>query len=292
MLAITSVSAGGSVQASHTAPSGEELANTTYTGIRDHAVALQDGHWAGAPFVTGGSSRPTVGLVKDFRLTGDLNNDGMDEAVVLLWEHSGGSGTRIYIAVAGRHRRETVNLASAFIGDRVQVRSGAIRDGRIEIDVVQQGPDDAACCPTQTATRRWRLDATGLTEEETGFTGQLSLQDLGGESWILTRLTGKQVTPQEPEITLVVGTTRISGNSGCNHYSAVVTTGGIPGELFIEAAGTTYLTCRPEVMTLENRYLDALGRVTRYGFLAGKLLLTWEKDQAIYTMLFKPRTAD
>lgn len=293
LLATAMLAVGASTRAAHTAPTVEELANISYTGIHDHAVTLNDGHWAGTPFVAGGSSRPTVGLVKDFRLTGDLNSDGMEEAVVLLWENSGGSGTRIYIAVAGRRGGESVNLASALLGDRVQVRSGAIRNGKIEILVVQQGPDDPACCPTQTATRRWALAATGLTEAAAGFTGRLSLQDLGAQTWILTRLIRKEVTSEEPEITLVFDTRGISGSSGCNRYFAGLTSGNSTGEpLFTGPAVTTSLICQPEDMALENRYLDALGRVTKHGFLAGKLSLTWQKDRAIYTMLFKPGTTE
>ena len=83
---------------------------------------------------------PSAGLVEHFVLTGDLNGDGRDEAVVLLWENSGGSGTRTYLAAMGRGDGAIVNLGTVLIGDRVQVKTGFIVDGLITLDLIQAGP--------------------------------------------------------------------------------------------------------------------------------------------------------
>ncbi|MDX2437573.1 MAG: hypothetical protein QNL88_11050, partial [Acidobacteriota bacterium] len=83
----------------NSAPNPEELANATYSGLFGDPVTLDDGRWQGAPYVEGGASRPSAGLVRNFVLSGDLNGDGRDEAVVLVWESSGGSGTREYLAI-------------------------------------------------------------------------------------------------------------------------------------------------------------------------------------------------
>ena len=134
-------------------PTHAELANTTFTGLFEDSVQLVDGQWDGEPFVEGGASRPTAGLVDDFILRGDLTGDGSAESVVLIWTNSGGSGTFDYLAAAGREGESVVILDTAELGDRVKVRSGRIVESRIEIDVVQAGPKDAACCPSQMATR-------------------------------------------------------------------------------------------------------------------------------------------
>ena len=47
--------------------------NATYSGIYEHTITLRDGRWEGEPFIKGGASRPAVGLVEDFSLTGDLD---------------------------------------------------------------------------------------------------------------------------------------------------------------------------------------------------------------------------
>jgi len=72
----------------HSAPTLEELKNATYNGFKGHhgPVTLADGRWEGKPYVEGGASRPEVYFVRDFRLIGDVNGDGTDEAVVLLGE--------------------------------------------------------------------------------------------------------------------------------------------------------------------------------------------------------------
>ena len=161
-------------------PNSEELANATYSGIEAAPVQLVDGLWQGEPFVEGGASAPRVGLVEDFLLTGDLNDDGLPETVALLWSSSGGSGTFDYIAVTGRTEEGVQNLATAELGDRVKVRGGRISEGRIVLDVIQAGPEDAACCPTQLATRTWEMQTEGLIEAPTEITGTLSLAEVLG----------------------------------------------------------------------------------------------------------------
>ena len=74
-------------------PLTDAVANMTYSGIYDDDVTLTEGRWEGEPFVADGASRPSVGIIDDFMLTGDLDGDGTDEVVVFLWESSGGSGT-------------------------------------------------------------------------------------------------------------------------------------------------------------------------------------------------------
>ena len=51
----------------------------------------------------------------------------------------------------------------------------------------------------------------------------------------------------------------------------------------------TRMDCPGELMDLESKYLDALSKVTGFSFLAGKLVLTWEKDGNWSAMMFTPR---
>jgi heat shock protein HslJ len=265
------------------------LANMTYSGITDAAITLEDGHWDGQSYMEGGAERPAVGLVEDFLLAGDLDGDGTDEVVVLLWESSGGSGTRSYVASVGRRDGDTVNTGTALVGDRVQVRSGRIADGRIEMDVIQQGPADSACCPSQLARRSWTLDANSLIEREAENTGVLSLDVLAGKEWVLAQLEHDKPVPVQPEVTLVFDAERVTGKSACNRYFAGVTAGDMPGELAVSQAGGTRMACPGEIMDLERSYLEALGNVSRFSFLAGKLVLAWQKDDVTNTMLFVSR---
>jgi heat shock protein HslJ/uncharacterized membrane protein len=270
------------------APTLDELANASYQGIYEEPVRLADGVYEGEPFAEGAASRPRVELVRDFRLTGDVDGEGGEEAVVLLSETSGGSGTRIYLAVVGRREETIVNLATVLIGDRTQIRAARLSDNRVELDVVQPGPEDAACCPSQKASRTWIWRGSELRESRPEITGTLSLADLEGRVWILTHMDREDEVPEEPEITLVVEGLRITGTSGCNRYFSHVEERA-PGEMSMGPIGSTQRACPNAVMELESRFLKALGGAIRYSFFPGGLALTARVDNIYKTLLFVPR---
>ena len=269
-------------------PLTSAVANMSYSGIYDETVTLTDGRWEGVPFVEGGASRPAVGLVDNFTLSGDLDGDGVDEVVIFLWENSGGSGTYEYISAVGSNMGDNINPGTALVGDRVQIRRGRIHNARVELDVVQQGSDDAACCPSQLARRSWKLEAGGLQEDQAEITGTLSISELAGEEWVLTDLKRDKVLPAGSGTTLKFDDGSISGNSACNDYFASVQVGEMPGDLSVSGTGSTRMACPPALMYFENAYLTALGNVTKFGFLNGQLALTWQHDGVVNTMLFKP----
>ena len=278
----------GSVAEESAPPSLEELASATYTGIYEEAITLVEGRWQGEVFVEGGASRPGAGLVDHFALIGDLDGDGREETTVLLWESSGGSGNRLYLAVTGRRHRDIVNLGTALVGDRVQVRSGRIADGRIELDVVQTGPGDAMCCPSQLATRRWALGEGGLIEGEVTTTGVLSLESLRGPEWVLSELGWGEPAPDIAEIMISFHDDKVTGTGGCNRYFAAVT-GGVPGELSFSGMGATRMACPEPAMDLERRYLNILAGALSYNFLGGRLVLSCDTDGGPVALLYERR---
>lgn len=262
-----------------------ELAHATYTGIMDAPVTLIDGRWEGEPFVEGGASRPSVGLIDHFVLSGDVNGDGLDEAAALLWESSGGSGTRLYLAVMGRRDGDIENFGTALIGDRVQIRSGRLEDRKITLDVVRAGPEDAACCPTEKARVAWALNEDGLSQIADETIGTLSLVDLGGHEWVLTELGHEHPLPEDIEISLLFQDDRVSGRSGCNSYFAGVTAQK-PGELAFNGMGATRMACPEPVMDLEGRYLQSLAGASSYSFLAGRLVLNCNTEDGSTSLVF------
>jgi len=278
----------GSVAGEPDAPSLEELASATYTGIYDEAITLVEGRWQGEVFVEGGASRPGAGLVDHFALIGDLDGDGREETTALLWESSGGSGNRLYLAVTGRRHRDIVNLGTALVGDRVQVRSGRIADGSIELDVVQAGPEDAMCCPSQLATRRWALGEDGLVEGEVTITGTVSLETLAGPEWVLSALGWDEQVPDAAEITIVFHDDKVTGTSGCNRYFAAVTSD-VPGALVFSGMGATRMACPEPAMDLERRYLNILAGASNCSFLGGRLVLSCNTDNGPVALIFTRR---
>jgi heat shock protein HslJ len=88
------------------------------------------------------------------------------------------------------------------------------------------------------------------------------------------------------KVTLVFSNGRVSGHSACNRYFGSVVENGGPGEIALSQLGSTRMACPPEATELEDRYLQALQHVARFGFLNGKLVLTWQQDDSVNHMLF------
>ena len=90
--------------------------------------------------------------------TGDLTDDDVEEAVVLLAQNSGGSGLFLYFAIVSNHGGAPDHIATIDLGDRIKVVSLDIEEGKLIAELVEHGPDDPMCCPTMKARREWRLD--------------------------------------------------------------------------------------------------------------------------------------
>jgi len=251
-----------------------DAANATYLGIYDEPVSLRDGSFEGASFVEGGASRPRVELVPEFTVTGDLIGNGSEQTVVLLEENSGGSGSFGYLAVLTGAATDLAGVTTASLGDRVQIRSAVIEEQELRIQVVQTGQDDAACCPSVKALRRWTLEQSRLVEGGAEIVGTLSIADLEKVEWRLERMDGVTELPADSAITLEFDSGRIAGQSGCNRYMGAAQAGGMPGELSFGQTAGTMMACPEPLMQLERTYLGALGQVARYGFKAGRLVLT------------------
>ncbi|MEJ2311509.1 MAG: META domain-containing protein [Gemmatimonadales bacterium] len=273
-------------------PTLEELENATYQGFEDPAsVTLTDGSWTGEPYAEDADSRPEITLVRRFRTTGDLDRDNQDEAITLLNLASGGAGQFLYLAVVDRRDGRPVNVATQLIGDRVQVRRVRIEGPTVYLDVVQAGPEDAACCPGELATLGWELlpeggmKVIGVTEEP----GRLSLETIGDTRWVLREWSLGETAPEEPAVTLRYDDERFTGTSGCNQYFAAVTLGEMPGEVSVGRIGSTRMACPEPETAVETRFLSLLERVNTYGFMAGDLMLGYSTDDGSGAMIFERR---
>jgi heat shock protein HslJ len=280
--------------AAQPAPTLHELRNTTYKGVEEAggAFTLVNGKWEGKPYEPGGSSRPSVTFVGDLRLVGDLDWNGSEEAAILLAANAGGTGEMSYLAVVGRPAGKITNLATALIGDRVQVRGAQIDGHRIVLEVVQVGQGDAAYCPGDLVTRSWELRSDGLNEGAPVKTGRLSTDTLAGSEWVLRSWASDEPAPSGPQVTLKFEDGRLTGSSGCNNYFAQVKAGDAPGDLKVGPAGTTRKMCAEADMSVETRFLRQLAGVTHMRFVVGQLMLSYTaKDKSIGVMLFDRRAA-
>jgi hypothetical protein len=179
--------------------SPEQIRNSEYQlGFLDQirTVPLQDGQYEeGNP---GGTDFVSV-FVTDFIARGDLNGDGENEAVAIVAENYGGSGTFVFLAVYQYLNDEAVFLTSIFLDDRPLINDLAVENGEIFVDATVHNADDPMCCPTLKTTRHYLLNGINLIL--TDFSSQTPAGEL------------RQITIEAPVDTAQVsGIIRLLGN--------------------------------------------------------------------------------
>jgi len=274
-------------------PSLDEMKNATYSGLAEipGTVTLENGRWTGPPSAPGAASRPIVELAGDFRVLGDLDGDRFEEAVAVLTYSSGGSASLSYLAVMSRQNGSVRNIATAGLGDRVQLRSVRTDNGKLLVSAVRAGTGDAACCPGELVEWQWTLSGDRLTTPGAVQTGRLSLATLGGTEWAFRAWDVTEPFGLDPVVTLVYDGGRFSGTSGCNRYSGGVTEGAVPGELTVGLFAGTRMACAPAQSSVEARFLEQLSGAKKYGFMLGRLMISYTRANGTRgTMLFDPRT--
>jgi heat shock protein HslJ len=268
------------------APTLAELGEATYSGLKEtgRRVTLKAGRWE--------RDRVAVTLAPGFRVTGDLDGDGDEEAVVLLAVSTGGSGTFDYLAVVKRARSGIRNVAVAPLGDRVRIRSARIEGRKLLASVVRSGAQDARCCPGELADLAWTWSAGRLLAGAAKVTGRLTPETLAGPEWVLRAWARDEPAPAQPEVTLRFESGRFAGRSGCNRYSTAVTAGSAPGEVSVAPVTTTRMACAEPQMAVEARFVKQLAAVNGAGFWLGRLALTYQLEGGPpREMLFEPRPA-
>jgi len=143
----------------------EALKNAAYLSEwpADGVAQLVDGEYE-EEIVPGAASKLIIVFYPDMYAFGDLDGDGVEDAAVVLATSGGGSGTFISLEAVINDRGTPNHVATASLGDRVQVNSVAIESGEITVDMVTHGPDDPLCCPTLEVTQTYRLQGDKLVE--------------------------------------------------------------------------------------------------------------------------------
>jgi hypothetical protein len=128
-----------------------------------------------AALVDGVFEQPYPGLAESVSVKhinearGDLNGDGLEDAVALLAINTGGTGTFINLAAVLNESGSPRHIATRFLGDRVEVQSIVIEDGAVKVKVITHGAQDPMCCPTLEVNEEFRLRSDRLVtpqEEE------------------------------------------------------------------------------------------------------------------------------
>jgi heat shock protein HslJ len=182
-------------------------------------------------------------------------------------------------------------VATAPLGDRVQIRSARIEGGKLLVGVVRAGRGDAMCCPGELADLGWTLAGGTLSPvAAAGHTTRLSLQTLAGTEWVLRAWDVDEPAAAGAEVTLTYGGGVFAGRSGCNRYTAPATAGDVPGAVTVGPLAVTRMACPGPQSAVEARFLKQLRGAKTFGFRLGRLAVSYGGEGGGRgTMLFDGR---
>jgi heat shock protein HslJ len=275
------------VDAGHLSP--EDLRNATYSGIYDEPITLDNGFieqtLEGQPF--------TVEYQDGRELYGDLDGDGVEDALVFLIERGGGTAVFTYIAAQLNQNSQPVDAGAIMVEDRTQIISETIADGQVMLDITTYGPGDVACCPSHKTSRTYALESGRLadTSPEDQDLVRISADDLNGTSWTLFELNDDVPPLADSEVTISFQGNQISGSGGCNNYNSGFSLGeDNPFMMTVEPIAATKKACPDAILDQENAYFKILESVSLWGYDHGQLVLFYVDDQGNYSrLLFAPQ---
>jgi curved DNA-binding protein CbpA len=135
------------------------LKNKSY-GLGNDSLTLQNGALAPAP---ANSENGHVESGLEGSACGDLDGDGKEDAIAVLYDNGGGSGTFVsLVALLSKSNRRSRDDPSFELGDRVVVKTIAITNRIVTVTYLGHGPDDGLCCPSVTKTIKVRLKNNAL----------------------------------------------------------------------------------------------------------------------------------
>ena len=141
----------------------QELENATYQSdfAEDGSVTLSQGEYFSA-IADGAASNVYVSLANRTAF-GDLDDNGDEEAALILVTNAGGSGSFVELVIVDKSNGELVHVATADLGDRVIINSLQVEGTYIVVDMITHGPDDGLCCPTVPVVQNYHLHRGVLT---------------------------------------------------------------------------------------------------------------------------------
>lgn len=269
----------------------EQIKNALYQGIYDAPVQLTDGQYQGEGVDADSASLPSVTYLNhEF---GDLNGDGVADAVVLLVENSGGSGSFVYLAAVINEAGEASNVSTVLVGDGVQVESITVEGATIHLQAKTFAADDPQCCPSLEQTLSYTFEAAQLVSQQpasdtsdegripappaelVGVWQWVEFEDFGeGTSIIVEDPTKYTIKFNDDNTYEVVADCNLSSGN----FRA------LEGGIVIEGGPTTLAECGEG--SHYDAFLTKLGAVATYVLQDGKLYLNLMMDSG--NMVFVP----
>ncbi|HEY9087561.1 MAG TPA: META domain-containing protein [Anaerolineaceae bacterium] len=212
---------------------------------------------------------------------GDLNADGLEDAVFVLTQSTGGSGTFYYVAATLQTAAGYAGTNAVYLGDRIAVQSTSIAAGSITVNYADRKPEEPfAAAPTVKQTRVFKIEGGKLVE----MNAQTQL--VGREwTWVSTQMNdGSSITPRQPEAFRITfgADGSVSGTTDCNNFFGQYQLEG--SHLTFGPLGMTRMFC-PD--SQETEFVQALGEVDQFLLdeATGQLVLLIKFDSG--SMIFE-----
>ena len=267
-------------------PTLEQVKAATVSGVFEQAVTFSDGRYEGPPVEAGAASRPTAILWEPSFQTADLDGEPGSEALAMLSANAGGSGELVYLAVFGTRDGAVANVATVPVGDRVRLQSLWLERGKVVMDVIEAGPHDPACCPTQVSRKTFGYDGGAFKQLSSEVRGVLALSMLAANEWTLIEIDGQPLPPDIDPPLIHFATDKLRGFAGCNRFTASISESK-PGEIDIGTPAAERKACPPPQLELEQKFLARLDATKQYSYMSGQLALTWQDGDRSGTLRFR-----
>jgi heat shock protein HslJ len=267
------------------APTREQLLGATVAGVFGAPVTLTAGNYEGPPAEAGAASKPTLRLWDSTIEFIDMDGAAPEEGVALLTSSEGGSGTVSHLGVFALQDGEAATLGVLPLGDRVQLFRLWHEPGKVLIDLVEPGPGDPACCPTQLSRKAFGWKDGKLQQLSSDVVGGLSINLLAATDWMLVEMDGQPLPAGALPPTTLIQYGKAAGFAGCSRYTGPITES-TPGNVKIGELTVTPKACDAAASELEAAFLDRMRATTSYRFDAGRLLLVAPQGDQPRTLLF------
>jgi heat shock protein HslJ len=268
------------------APTRDQLLGATVTGVFGAPVTLTSGHYEGPPAEEGAASKPTLRLWDSTIEFVDIDGAPPEEGVALLTSSEGGSGTFAHLAVFTLQDGKAATLGALPLGDRVQLFRLWHEPGKVLVDVVEPGPGDPACCPTQLSRKAFGWKDGKLQQLSSDAVGGLSINLLAATDWMLVEMDGQPLPAGTMPPTTLIQYGKAAGFSGCNRYTGPIAESA-PGNVKIGELAVTRKACEAAANEMEAAFLERMRATASYRFEAGRLLLVAPQgDKPPRTLLF------
>lgn len=218
---------------------------------------------------------------------------GLDAAAVILEEMGGGSGTFISLALVVDANGLPANIATAPLGDRVQVGDLTIADDAITVGMLTAGPSDPRCCPSRRVEQIFELALNAVTPpglplpEGTAEEGETPPLTGTNWVWVNTQMSDDTlITPADPArfVLTLDADGSFAATTDCNTFRGNYTADAATGLLSMETTVSTRMACPPEA--LEDEFVRDLNNAASYLVRDGNLFVAGAMDSGV--MEFTP----